>query len=140
MSISENKKAKLARLAAEAREASYSPYSGFAVGAALLTADGRVFTGANIENASYTPTICAERVAFFKAVSAGVRDFAAIAIAGGRSGEDISSCTPPCGVCRQVMAEFCSGDFEIILACDEGYVTKTLSELLPFGFDKENLT
>lgn len=140
MSISDSKKEKLARLALEARAAAYSPYSSFSVGAALLTSDGRVYTGANIENASYTPTICAERVAFFKAVNAGERDFAAIAIAGGKTGDGAGSYTPPCGVCRQVMAEFCSDDFEIILASDGGYVTKTLSELLPFGFDKENLT
>lgn len=138
--ISESKKAKLASLALEARGASYSPYSGFAVGAALLTTEGRVYTGANIENASYTPTVCAERVAIFKAVNAGERSFAAIAIAGGKSGCAPDSHIPPCGVCRQVMAEFCPPDMEIILASENGYITKTLGELLPFSFDKENLT
>lgn len=138
--ISEAKKAKLASLALEARGASYSPYSGFAVGAALLTTEGRVYTGANIENASYTPTVCAERVAIFKAVSAGERSFAAIAIAGGKSGERVGTHIPPCGVCRQVMAEFCPSDMEIILAVEDGYITKTLEELLPCSFDKENLT
>ena len=139
MSISESKKAKLAAMALEARDASYCPYSGFSVGAALLTSDGRVYTGANIENASYTPTVCAERVAFFKAISAGERDFAAIAIAGGKHGEGANSYTPPCGVCRQVMAEFCSESFEVIFASDSGYITKTLASILPFGFNKENL-
>ena len=140
MSISEVKRQKLASLAIEARDASYSPYSGFAVGAALLCESGVVYTGANIENASYTPTVCAERVAFFKAVSAGERSFSAIAIAGGKASEAPHDEVYPCGVCRQVMAEFCTGDFEIITATEGGYSVATLSELLPHSFNKENLS
>ncbi|MBE6635355.1 MAG: cytidine deaminase [Ruminococcaceae bacterium] len=125
---------KLILEAKEARKASYCPYSGFAVGAALLTADGRVYRGANIENASYTPTVCAERVAFFKAVSAGERKFKAIAIVGGNADMPISDFTPPCGVCRQVMSEFCGGDFKVILS--DGNTSKlfTLAELFPEVF------
>ncbi len=123
-----------------AREQSYCPYSGFAVGAALLTDHGAVYTGANIESASFTPTVCAERVAFFTALHAGERSFSAIAIVGGKKEDIISSFTPPCGVCRQVMSEFCDENFEIILF--DGSVTKiyTLSELFPesFGSDKLN--
>jgi cytidine deaminase len=113
---------------------SYSPYSHFRVGAALLSSDGRVFTGCNIENAAYGPSMCAERVAFFNAVSTGVRGFAAIAIVGGRDGVITDYC-PPCGVCRQVMSEFCKGDFRIILTNGSGKVkVKTLDELLPERF------
>ncbi len=121
--------------AIEAREKSYSPYSKFAVGAALLCKDGTVYTGANIENSSYTPTVCAERVAFFSAVHAGHKDFSAIAIVGGKDGEEISDFCPPCGVCRQVMGEFCTGDFEIILS--DGKETKVylLDEIFPNRFD-----
>lgn len=133
-----NAKALLA-LAEEAREASYSPYSEISVGAALLTASGKVYRGANIENASYTPTICAERVAFFKAISMGERDFIAIAIAGGERGKPSKADFPPCGVCRQVMAEFCSGDFQVIWGNGEKITEKTLAEIMPFGFDKNNL-
>ena len=104
----------LMELAREARTHSYSPYSGYAVGAALLCADGTVYRGSNVENSSYTPTICAERVALFKAVYDGHRDFSAIAICGGKGG-NITGAFPPCGVCRQVMSEFCDGDFRIIL-------------------------
>lgn len=133
-----NLKALLA-LAEEARAASYSPYSGISVGAALLTKSGKVYRGANIENASYTPTICAERVAFFKAVSEGEREFIAIAIAGGEAGKPSKADFPPCGVCRQVMSEFCSGDFIVIWGNGEKITEKKLSEVLPFGFDKNNL-
>lgn len=123
-----------------AREQSYCPYSGFAVGAALLTGHGAVYTGANIESASFTPTVCAERVAFFGALHAGERSFEAIAIVGGKKDDMISSFTPPCGVCRQVMSEFCDKDFSIILF--DGNETKihTLGELFPesFGSDKLN--
>ena len=104
--------------AIRAMERSYAPYSGYRVGAALLTADGTVYTGCNIENASYTPTICAERTAVFKAVSEGARQFTAIAVAGGKDGV-ISGAFPPCGVCRQVMAEFCSPDFPILVVTGE---------------------
>ncbi len=133
-----NSKALLA-LAEEARGASYSPYSGISVGAALLTASGKVYRGANIENASYTPTICAERVAFFKAVSEGERDFIAIAIAGGEAGKPSKADFPPCGVCRQVMSEFCGSDFLVIWGNNENISEMTLSQLLPCGFDKSNL-
>ncbi len=133
-----NAKALLA-LAEEARGASYSPYSEISVGAALLTASGKVYRGANIENASYSPTICAERVAFFKAISMGERDFIAIAIAGGEKDEPSKADFPPCGVCRQVMAEFCSGDFKIIWGNEEKITEKTLAEMMPFSFDKSNL-
>ena len=126
----------LVEKAISAREASYSPYSNFAVGAALLCADGTVFTGANIENASYSPTICAERVAFFSAVHNNHREFSAIAIVGGNAGEAISKFCPPCGVCRQVMSEFCGKDFTIFLEGENSDIIEiTLGELLPFAFD-----
>jgi len=111
----------------------YAPYSGYKVGAALLCSDGTVYTGCNIENASYTPTVCAERVAFSKAVSEGQRDFDAIAICGGKDGV-IEGLFPPCGVCRQVMAEFCKPDFVIYMITPEGYETRTLAQLLPDSF------
>ena len=125
----------LIKKANDARAKSYCPYSGFAVGAALLCADGTIFTGANIENASYTPTICAERVAFFQAVHAGHRDFTAIAIVGGSRGKDIDSLCTPCGVCRQVMSEFCKGDFLIILAGEKEPLVLTWDELMPLRFE-----
>ena len=113
---------------------SYTPYSGFKVGAALLAKNGSVYTGCNIENAAYTPTNCAERTAFFKAVSEGRRDFTAIVIVGNKRGEAGNYC-PPCGVCRQVMAEFCKADFEILLAKDtENWKSYTLEQLLPERF------
>lgn len=123
----------LIQKAFEARENSYSPYSGFRVGAALLCGDGTVYTGCNIENRAYGPTNCAERTAFFKAVSEGRREFTAIAIVGG-SGEP--EWCYPCGVCRQVMAEFCSPEeFRIICArSEEEYRMFTLGELLPEMF------
>ena len=119
--------------AKEARSKSYSPYSHFSVGAALLTRDGKIYTGANIENASYTPTVCAERVAFFTALHEGKRDFSAIAIVGGNHSGQGSTC-PPCGVCLQVMSEFCKGDFKIILCDGENEKVLTLDELLPHRF------
>ena len=121
--------------AIEARKRSYCPYSNFAVGAALLCSDGTVFTGANIENSSYTPTVCAERVAFFGAVHSGHRDFCAIAIVGGKSGEEICEPCPPCGVCRQVMGEFCTGDFEIVLSDGKEIKVLTLNALFPDRFE-----
>ena len=133
-----NTKALLA-LAEEARKSSYSPYSGITVGAALLTRSCTVYRGANIENASYTPTICAERVALFKAISEGERDFVAIAIAGGEADKPSKADFPPCGVCRQVMMEFCSKDFLVIWGNNEKISEKTLERLIPFGFDKSNL-
>jgi len=119
---------------------SYAPYSGFKVGAALLARNKKVYTGCNIENATFTPTICAERTAIFKAVSEGVKDFAAIAIVGGKDGI-VTDFAPPCGVCRQVMAEFCIPErFYIILArSEDDYWVYTLSELLPMSFTPENL-
>lgn len=118
----------------------YAPYSAFRVGAVLATKDGRYYTGCNIENAAYTPTNCAERTAFFKAVSEGEREFSGICIVGGADGVP-SDYTAPCGVCRQVMMEFCEPDqFQIILAIDrERYRILTLRELLPMGFGPENL-
>lgn len=119
---------------------SYVPYSGFRVGAALLAQNGTIYTGCNIENAAYSPTNCAERTAFFKAVSEGVRKFQAICIVGGPDGK-LKAYTPPCGVCRQVMMEFCDPEeFEIILATGkEDYKVYKLKELMPMGFGPGNL-
>ncbi len=115
-------------------ENAYCPYSGYKVGAALLCKDGTVYTGCNIENAAFSPTVCAERTAIFKAVSEGKREFAAIAICGGKDGK-IEGFFPPCGVCRQVLREFCRDDFCVYLAGAEGQCkTYTLSELLPESF------
>ena len=122
----------LMELAIAAREQAYAPYSRFLVGAALLCSDGRVYTGCNIENAAYTPTNCAERTAFFKAVSDGAREFTAIAVAGGKTGE-LTLCTP-CGVCRQVMAEFCRPDFRVVMGDGVGVFSTTLADLLPMAF------
>ncbi len=118
----------------------YAPYSGYFVGAALLCANGKIYTGCNIENASYSPTNCAERTAFFKAVSEGERDFAAIAVVGGKGGV-IEGVFPPCGVCRQVMAEFCDREkFKVYLGDAEGkYREYTLAELLPVSFGAERM-
>ena len=123
----------LVELAKEAMGHAYAPYSGFQVGAALLCSDGTVYQGCNIENAAYGPTNCAERTAFFKAVYDGHRDFAAIAICGGKGG-NITGAFPPCGVCRQVMREFCEDDFLVYLVDEKGYETRTLSQLLPDSF------
>ena len=120
--------------AIEAMGRAYAPYSGYKVGAALRCADGAVYQGCNIENASYTPTICAERTAFSKAVSEGQREFTAIAICGGKDGV-IEGLFPPCGVCRQVMREFCRDDFIVYMAQRDGkYETRTLAQLLPDSF------
>ena len=131
---------KLIDTAIEQLKFSYTPYSNFKVGAALLTKSGKIYTGCNIENASYTPTNCAERTAFFKAVSEGVRDFQAICIVGGKDGK-LTEYTAPCGVCRQVMMDFCDPKtFQIILAVDkERYEIYTLEELMPLGFGPLNL-
>lgn len=130
----------LVNLAIEAREHAYIPYSGFAVGAALLTKDGKVYQGCNIENSAFGPTNCAERTAFFTAVYQGERDFEAIAIVGGKGGEPISELCAPCGVCRQVMREFCRDDFKIYLSKGDGTVlTYTLSDLLPLSFSGDDL-
>ena len=123
----------LCKLAVEAMSHAYVPYSGYKVGAALLCADGTVYQGCNIENAAYSPTNCAERTAIFKAVYDGHREFTAIAVCGGKDGV-ITGAFPPCGVCRQVMREFCKDDFLIYLVNDKGYETVTLAQLLPYGF------
>ena len=126
--------------AIEARSHAYTPYSHFQVGAALLTKQGKVYKGCNIENAAYTPSNCAERTAIFKAVSEGEREFAAIAIVGSMEGESNTLPTGPCGVCRQVMAEFCSLDMPVIIAKSPAdYITMTLGELLPLRFGPANL-
>lgn len=131
---------RLIQEAIEARKQAYTPYSHFQVGAALLTAGGKIYRGCNIENAGYTPSNCAERTAFFKAVSEGEREFAAIAIVGGPEGGALEL-TAPCGVCRQVMMEFCDYEtFSIILAVSpDEYQTLTLKEILPLGFGPKNL-
>ena len=131
---------KLCALAKEAMTHAYVPYSGYQVGAALLCADGTVYQGCNIENASYSPTVCAERTAFFKAVYDGHRDFAAIAVCGGKDGV-ITGAFPPCGVCRQVMREFCDpSKFQVVLARSlEDYKVFLLEELLPESFGPDTL-
>jgi cytidine deaminase len=137
MDINESK---LIELALKARQASYSPYSNFMVGAAILTESGKVYTGCNIENASYSPTNCAERTAFFKAVSEGEKRFKSIAIVGGSRDGSLDYCAP-CGVCRQVMMEFCDYDnFKVILGKSATeYKVYSLKELLPIGFGPANL-
>ena len=128
-------------IALEARQMAYTPYSHHKVGAALLTKDGKVYRGCNIESASYTPSNCAERTAFFKAVSEGEREFEAIAIVGGFEDSPVLRLCAPCGVCRQVMMEFCDPEtFEIIL-CDEKDELHAykLEELLPLGFGPTNM-
>lgn len=128
----------LMALAVEARKQSYSPYSNFRVGAALLAKSGKVYLGCNVENAAYTPTNCAERTALFKAVSEGEREFTAIAIVGGR-GETIADFCAPCGVCRQVLAEFCDADFRLVLGNPDQIKTYTFAEILPLSFGKNDL-
>ena len=124
----------LIQRAMQARKHAYAPYSGFSVGAALLTKSGNCYTGANIENASYSPTVCAERVAFFQAIHAGERDFVAIAVVGGKANEDAEEFCPPCGVCRQIMTEFCKDDFVILLSNGKEIKTIPLDEILPHRF------
>ena len=125
--------------AKQMQKMSYAPYSGFNVGAALLSKDGRIFTGCNVENAAYSPGCCAERTAVFKAVSEGAKEFEAIAIAGGKDGKATDYC-PPCGVCRQVLREFVSDDFKIILVKDdEESKIITFGELFPESFGPDNL-
>ena len=130
--------AELMKKAVEARELAYAPYSRFRVGAALLCADGSVYTGCNIENAAYSPSNCAERTAFFKAVSEGRREFVKIAIAGGK--DALNEFCAPCGVCRQVMAEFCDAEsFEVVLGNETEQRSYLLKELLPLGFGAEDI-
>lgn len=131
---------RLAASALEARAAAYAPYSHYHVGAALMTGDGKVYQGCNIENASYGAACCAERTAFFNAVSAGERDFSAIAIAGGMEGQEPADYAYPCGICRQVMQEFCKPDFLIVVVKSPAdYETYTLEQILPFGFGGESI-
>lgn len=138
--FSEEQIQSLIERAIEARTFSYSPYSHFQVGAALLCKDGSIYTGCNIENAGYGPTNCGERTAFFKAISEGKTDFTAIAIVGGKAGEEIAGYAYPCGVCRQVMSEFCNSDFVILVAKSKTeYNQYTLDELLPNRFGPANL-
>ena len=127
--------------AIEQLQFSYAPYSNFKVGAALLAKNGTIYGGCNIENASYSPTNCAERTAFFKAVSEGIKEFEAICVVGGKDGL-LTGYASPCGVCRQVMMEFCDPEtFQIILATSkEQYEIFTLEEILPLGFGQKNLT
>lgn len=125
---------KLIKKAIEMLNFSYAPYSNFHVGAALLTSEGEIYTGCNIENAAYGPSNCAERTAIIKAVSEGKKEFEAIAVVGGKNGKIENFC-PPCGVCRQVLAEFCKKDFEIVLAKSTNeYKIMTLEQLLPESF------
>ena len=132
-------KKRLCELAKETAKKSYSPYSGFKVGAALLCADLSIYTGANVENASYSVTVCAERSAFLQAVNDGKRQFLSIAVAGGREAVGTDLC-PPCGVCLQTMLEFCDPKtFKVYLVRDEGFEEYLLSELLPLGFKNEVL-
>jgi cytidine deaminase len=129
----------LYELAIQAMENSYSPYSNCKVGAALLCKNGKVFTGTNIENAAFGPTVCAERVAVFKAVSEGEKEFFKIAVVGGKGGV-INGIFAPCGVCRQVLREFCNDDFEILLGeTEDNFKTVTLKDLLPLSFSPENV-
>ena len=127
----------LIKKALQAREKAYAPYSGYRVGAALLTENGDLHLGCNVENSSFSETVCAERVAFLSAVSSGAQKFKAIAIVGGK--DEISSFAYPCGACRQVMSEFCKSDFEIILYNGKDTITYTLDNLLPFSFSSESI-
>lgn len=129
----------LVALADAARSRSYSPYSGFSVGAALLTKGAKVYTGANIENASFTPTVCAERVALFTAIHAGESEFEAIAVVGGPAGRAAEKLFTPCGVCRQVLSEFCKPDMRVIIATEKETLVTSLGELMPHGFGKESM-
>ena len=138
--MTDTERKSLIQKALQARDMAYAPYSHFHVGAALLAKNGTYYTGCNIENAAYTPTNCAERTAFFKAVSEGIKEFEAICIVGGKDGIP-TEYAAPCGVCRQVMMEFCDPKtFKIILAVSKDkYDVFTLNELLPLGFGPVNL-
>ena len=132
-------KEKLVALAKQTMKNAYAPYSKFKVGAALLCADGSIYTGCNIENSSFTPTVCAERVALFKAVSEGKREFSAIAVCGGADGVLTNNFCHPCGVCRQALSEFCKGDFKVYCVSETGVEEHSLSELLPHSFGAEDV-
>ncbi len=125
--------------ALRARDNAYTPYSHFKVGAALLTKSGKIYSGCNIENAAFGPSVCAERTAIFKAVSDGERDFVSIAIVGGKENAELSSSCAPCGVCRQVMREFCDDDLRVILGTPENYTVYSLYQLLPLSFSAKDL-
>lgn len=140
MGLHEKDMFQLIEKALAAREMSYVPYSHYRVGAALLTSDGNIYQGGNIENASYGASNCAERTAFFKAVSEGKRRFTAIAIAGGMEGQEPEDYAFPCGICRQVMKEFCGDAFQVIVVKNlKDYQIFTLAELLPHGFGGETI-
>lgn len=129
----------LIRAAFDAMQRAYAPYSHYTVGAALLCTSGRVYTGCNIENAAYAPTVCAERTAFFKAISEGERGFVKLAVVGGKD-KTVTDYFVPCGVCRQVMSEFCNDGFLVLIAkTEEDYLSKTLNDLLPCRFSPEYL-
>ena len=131
----------LIKLALVAKEFSYAPYSSFNVGAALLCKNGKVYTGCNVESASYGATNCAERTALFKAVSEGERDFVSIAVVGNKEGETNAGITAPCGICRQVLYEFCSDDLMVVLLNEAQEIIEiTLGELFPHGFGPKNLS
>ena len=128
----------LLQCAVEAREMAYAPYSGFRVGAALVGKSGKIYKGCNVENAAYSPTNCAERTAIFKAVSEGEREFTAIAIVGGMD-ETIADFCAPCGVCRQVLAEFCDPDFRVVSGTPDKPQAFAFKDILPYGFGKNDL-
>ena len=132
-------KKQLIETAVKAREMAYAPYSHYKVGAALLAKSGKIYTGCNVENASFTPTNCAERTSFFKAISEGDREFEMIAIVAGKDGEELSKNCTPCGVCRQVMTEFCNKDFKIILGTPDDFKVLTLEEIMPHSFTATEL-
>ena len=133
-------KQELIRMALAAREKAYAPYSNFMVGAALRAKDGRIYTGCNVENASFTPTSCAERTALFKAVADGVTEFTDIAVVGSRRGEVNEQITSPCGVCRQALFEFGGPELNVIMAkTPEDFIERSMDELLPFGFGHSNV-
>ena len=132
-------KKQLIETAVKAIEMAYAPYSHYKVGAALLAKSGKIYTGCNVENASFTPTNCAERTAFFKAISEGDREFEMIAIVAGKDGEELSKNCTPCGVCRQVMTEFCDKDFKIILGTPDDFKVLTLEEIMPYSFTATEL-
>ena len=138
--MDENEVEKLSAAAQEARLRAYCPYSGFAVGAALLGEDGEIYQGCNVENAAYPATNCAERTALFTAVAAGCRRFRAIAVVGGPQGQDAQEICPPCGLCRQTLAEFCEPkEFYVVLCSAQERLVLTLDELLPVRFGAEGL-
>ncbi len=138
--LTREEKQELIRAAFAAREKAYVPYSDFLVGAALRAADGRIYTGCNVENAAFTPTSCAERTALFKAVADGVTQFTDIAVVGARRGEINKQITSPCGVCRQALFEFGGPQLNVIMArSEEDFIERSMDELLPFGFGPSNV-